>query len=107
MLLQWSEWDSHPLTVLEAFAADVLVVGSDIESNRDLLGEAQVCATEGEAVGLIRRVIEDPERSRALLAEQRRRRDRFSAGRMVADWLHIYSGLTSESAATPSPGDSG
>lgn len=107
VLLQWSEWDSHPLTVLEAFAADVLVVGSDIDSNRDLLGEAQVCATEGEAVALIRRMIEDPERSRALLAEQRRRRDRFSAGRMVDDWLRIYSGLTSEDGATASPGDGG
>ena len=41
VLLNWSSKDSHPLAVLEAMAKDVLVVASDIDPNRELLGASR------------------------------------------------------------------
>jgi glycosyltransferase involved in cell wall biosynthesis len=93
VLLNWSEWDSHPLSVLEAMAFDVPVIGSDIEANRELLGDQQVVATEEDAMRLVRAAIVDEGCRRAILDRQRRRRDRFAATRMVHDWLRIYRSL--------------
>jgi glycosyltransferase involved in cell wall biosynthesis len=93
VLLNWSEWDSHPLSVLEAMAFDVPVIGSDIEANRELLGDAQVAATEEDAKRLVRAAIVDEGCRRAILDRQRRRRERFAATRMVDDWMRIYGAL--------------
>jgi glycosyltransferase involved in cell wall biosynthesis len=93
VLLHWSEWDSHPLSVLEAMAFDVPVIGSDIGANRELLGDEQVRATEEKAVELVRAVIGDGGFRRAILNRQRQRRTRFAATRMVHDWLRIYGAL--------------
>jgi glycosyltransferase involved in cell wall biosynthesis len=105
VLLHWSEWDSHPLSVLEAMASDVLVIGSDIEPNRELLGDEQVLATEEEAAQLVRAVISDDGRRRAMLDRQRGRRERFAATRMVDDWLGVYAGLVQRVGARAPTGD--
>jgi glycosyltransferase involved in cell wall biosynthesis len=91
--LHWSAWDAQPLAVLEAMAHDVVVVASDIPANRELLGPRQVCSTEDAAVQLLRAVITEPALRVDLLAEQRKRRTRYSADRMVTDWLGVYRRL--------------
>ncbi len=91
--LHWSAWDGLALTVLEALARDVVVVASDIPANHEIVGDAQVCATPGEAITLIERLLDDPQLVERCLDEQRRRRPRWSAERMVADWIDVYEGL--------------
>lgn len=99
VFLNWSAWDSHPLTVLEAMAFDVLVVASDIEANRDLIGANQVAAGEEGAIELLRAALTDPDRRNQMLAEQHRRRTAFGRERMVSDWLGLYAQLASGDAA--------
>src|SRR4051794_7487670 len=92
-MLHWTAWDAQSLAVLEAMARDVVVIASDIPASRELLGDAQVCGTEDEAVALLRAVIEDPDVHERLLESQRRRRRHYSAERMTADWLAVYRTL--------------
>ncbi|HKH42750.1 MAG TPA: glycosyltransferase family 4 protein [Solirubrobacterales bacterium] len=94
VLLNWSAWDSHPLSVLEAMAFDVLVIGSDIEANRELLGANQIAATEEEAVRLVCGILDDETERRMMLEDQRRRAARFGSTRMVRDWLRVYRALS-------------
>ena len=75
-------------------AQDVVVVASDIPANRELLGPRQVCRTEEAAVELLRAVITEPALRADLLAEQRSRRTRHGADRMVTDWLGVYRRLS-------------
>jgi glycosyltransferase involved in cell wall biosynthesis len=89
--LHWSAWDSQPLAVLEAMSQDAVVVASDIPANRELLGARQVSATEHGAVQLLRRVVSEPDYREALLRDQRARRVRYSARRMVSGWIELYA----------------
>jgi len=91
--LHWSAWDGLSLAILEALAHDVIVVASDIPANREAVGAGQLARTEAEAVELIRGLLEDPSRRDAALREQRERRARFSAARMVAGWRQVYEKL--------------
>lgn len=93
VFLNWSAWDSHPLTVLEAMAFDVLVIASDIEANRDLVGAGQVRASEEDAIALLRAALTDSGGREEMLREQRRRRTAFGRERMVSDWLGLYARL--------------
>jgi glycosyltransferase involved in cell wall biosynthesis len=88
--LHWSAWDGQSLTMLEALARDVVVVASDIPANREVVGNRQVFKDEAGAVDLIVTVLRDPSVREALLAEQRARRGRFSARRMVEEWIDLY-----------------
>jgi glycosyltransferase involved in cell wall biosynthesis len=90
VLLNWSSKEGHPLSVLEAMALNVVVIGSDIEPNRELLGPEQVCASEDQAAELLREVLTDRDRRDELLEAQRVRSRSFAASRMVADWMRIY-----------------
>jgi len=98
--LHWTAWDGHPLSILEAMAGDVLVVASDIPPNRDVVGGEQVCATEEEAVALLRRVLLDADFAERLLDSQRARRPRYAARRMVEEWLALYARLAREAPAS-------
>jgi glycosyltransferase involved in cell wall biosynthesis len=91
--LHWTAWDGLALSLLDAMARDVVVVGSDIPPTRDLIGRRQVCASEPDAVELIRRVLSEPSLRDALLADQRRRRAAHSAERMTRLWLEVYERL--------------
>lgn len=103
VLLNWSAWEGHPLGVLEAMAYDVLVIASDIEANRELVGPEQVCATEEQATRLLRELLTDRDRLAERLHAQRERRRRFGASRMGRDWLRVYERLAARQAYTAAP----
>jgi glycosyltransferase involved in cell wall biosynthesis len=88
--LHWTAWDGQPLSILEALACDAVVVASDIEPNRELLDERQLCASEAEAVALIRQLVGAPDLAREFLESQRERRGHYSQSRMVERWLATY-----------------
>ncbi|HXF30972.1 MAG TPA: glycosyltransferase family 4 protein [Solirubrobacterales bacterium] len=105
ILLHWTGWDGLPLSVLEAMAEDVIVIGHDIDAVREIVGPGQVRATETEAGQLLRHVLEDPQLREAMLREQRRRRPAYSATRMTAGWKDLYTSLLevpTNRGATPS-----
>lgn len=91
--LHWAAWDGQPLAVLEAMARDVVVVGSDIPPLREILGAEQVCASEEQAIELLRAVLGDDALRERLLASQRERRAVYGTGRMVAEWRGLYRQL--------------
>ncbi|HKN94020.1 MAG TPA: glycosyltransferase [Thermoleophilaceae bacterium] len=89
--LHWSAWDGRSLAVLEAMAHDVVVVASDIEPNREILSPLQICSSEEEAAQLLRAVVTDEAVRERLLADQRERREGFSAMEMAAEWEAVYT----------------
>lgn len=93
--LHWTSWDGQPLSILEAMAMDVVVVASDIEPNREVLGRDAVCSSEEQAVDLLRRVAVDREFAETLRSSQRKRRLHYGASRMVDEWLQVYDRLVS------------
>ena len=97
--LHWTAWDGQPLSVLEAMARDVVVVASDIEANRELVGPGPVCRDEAEAVALLRSVVADPDHRERLLASQRARRGAYGARRMVDEWRELYEAVAGRGAA--------
>jgi glycosyltransferase involved in cell wall biosynthesis len=76
--------------VLEAMARDVVVVGSDIPPLREILGAEQVCASEEQAIELLRAILGDHALRERLLASQRERRAAYGTGRMVVEWRALY-----------------
>jgi glycosyltransferase involved in cell wall biosynthesis len=102
--LHWSRWDGLSLAILEAMANDVIVIASDIPPNVEVLGEEQTCASEREALALIREILENEELRAKLRARQRRRAARFGARRMTDEWLRIYADLADRRPVTRRPG---
>jgi glycosyltransferase involved in cell wall biosynthesis len=101
--LHWTAWDGQPLSILEAMAFDAVVVASDIPANREVVGLRQTCASEEQASALVRRVILEPELRASLLREQRERRGRYAARRMVSEWVATYEMLAERPAAATAP----
>ena len=106
VLLHWTGWDGQPLSILEAMAADVVVVGRDIPPVREILGPERVTTDEREAARLVRLALTDPDWRDAALREQRLRRTRYRASSMVAGWRSVYrrlAGRADESLQEISP----
>jgi glycosyltransferase involved in cell wall biosynthesis len=86
-----------PLALLEAMAAGVPVVASDIPAHREVLGAASpglVAGTPEAFASALRALLADPEARRALGAEQRTRaRSEFDARQMLTDIEAIYGRL--------------
>jgi glycosyltransferase involved in cell wall biosynthesis len=93
VLLHWTGWDGLPLSVLEAMADDVIVIGHDIDAVREIVGPGQVRATEEEGRELLRQTLADPELRRQMLIEQRRRRPEYGAAKMTEGWKELYASL--------------
>jgi len=88
-----------PLALLEAMAAGLPVVASDIPGHREVLGAASpglVAGTPEAFASALRTLLADPEARRALGAEQRTRaRSEFDARQMLIDIEAIYGRLLS------------
>jgi glycosyltransferase involved in cell wall biosynthesis len=93
VLLHWTGWDGLPLSVLEAMADDVIVIGHDIDAVREIVGPGQVRATEEEGRELLRQTLADPELRKQMLIEQRRRRPEYGAAKMTEGWKELYASL--------------
>lgn len=91
--VHWSGWDGAALSILEALAYDVVVVASDIPANRAILGDEQVCATEDDAVAMLRRVVLDEGYRGELLERQRRIRAGFGRRTMTDAWMDLYASM--------------
>jgi glycosyltransferase involved in cell wall biosynthesis len=100
--LHWSACDGQSVAVLEAMARDVVVIGSDIPPNRELLDPAQLFTREEDAALMLRRIIESPDLRDAMLASQRRRSSAHGAERMVSGWIDVYE-QTASAHATVRP----
>lgn len=96
--LHWTAWDGQPLSVMEAMANDVIVIAHDIPATREMLGPAQVCAGEEEAIRLLRRLLSDDSQRERMLASQRERRRLYSADRMVTEWRSAYERIARRSS---------
>jgi hypothetical protein len=76
-------------------ANDVVVVASDIPATREMLGPRQVCATENQAMQLLREILVKPALRQELLKSQRERRVNYSARRMAGEWRTVYERVVS------------
>lgn len=93
LFVHYSRWDALPNAVIEAMAAGVPVVASDIPGNHDALGEAGLFV--GDEVALLKacqRLIDDPEERRRLgEAGRERARREFSRQRQLAALSRLYA----------------
>jgi len=106
--------EGTPVSAIEAGAAGVPVVATDVGGVRDVIvdGETGLLAASGDAAGLARRVIQvldDRALAEAMSAAARRWvTGRYSADRLVDDIRSLYLSLlprqaAPDSLATPTP----
>ena len=94
--LSTSDYEGCPLAVMEAMAAGVPVVATDVSGTRDLVvaGETGLLAERRQPeriAAALAELIGDSERARALgLAGRRLARDRFPSARMLAQIEELY-----------------
>jgi glycosyltransferase involved in cell wall biosynthesis len=94
-----SSFEGLPNSILEAMAAGVPVVASDIPGNRDLVvpGETGYLVPVGDRAALATRaneLLDNPERARAMgEAGRRRALDEFSVARMIERFVKLYREL--------------
>lgn len=97
-LVHWSTTDGQSVTVLEAMARDVAVVGSDIAANRELVPERQLFDDEDSAVALLRQVVTDKEVRHGIIDDQRRQRAGHGAKAMAERRERVYEDLVGRSS---------
>jgi glycosyltransferase involved in cell wall biosynthesis len=90
-----SDWEGLPLAALEALAAGVPVVSTDVAGARDALstGAGLVVPRDHQAIaGAILELLRDPARRDAMAAEGRRLyEERFTTERMIESYFALYS----------------
>jgi glycosyltransferase involved in cell wall biosynthesis len=93
LFVHYSRWDAFPNAVLEAMAAGVPVVASDLPGNRDVLGDCGLYASdEVSLLEACQRLIDRPdERSRLGAAGRERVRREFSRERQLAALSALYA----------------
>ncbi|MBI5202599.1 MAG: glycosyltransferase [Elusimicrobia bacterium] len=93
VFVHYSRWEGLPNAVLEAMAAGVPVVASDVAGNRDAIGDSGLYASD--EVQLLERTLElvdDPERRRRLGTAARARVEKeFSRAKTLETLQRLYS----------------
>lgn len=90
-----SDWEGLPIVLLEAAAAGLPCVATNVGSIADVLGDSDLLVPAGEP-GLLaqamRRMMQMSDEERRQLGESLRNRakDRFAMDRVVEQWLEIY-----------------
>lgn len=95
-----SRWEGFGLVAVEAMAAGVPVIASDVPGLREVLGEAAVRVPAGDARALqeaIGAVAADPERRRRMQEEGLRQAARFGIEASVAAYERLYVELLTDS----------
>lgn len=109
---QGSQYEGLPNAIMEAMAAKVPVVASDIPGNRDLVvsGETGFLVPVGNRAARVRatdRILKDRCLARQLgNAGQRRVLQQFNVGNMIEGHTNLYRDLLQGSARQSRPGDS-
>lgn len=95
LYVQPSLYESQGLSILEAMAAGVPVVATEVGGVRDAVipGETGVLVAPGDAAALARAIVStagDPEREARAARAAARVRSEFGAARMAADYAALY-----------------
>jgi glycosyltransferase involved in cell wall biosynthesis len=92
-----SDWEGLPLAALEALAAGVPVVSTDVAGARDALGTGAgivVPRDHAAIAGAIVELLRDPARRQRMAAEGRRLyEERFTTERMIESYLALYDSV--------------
>ncbi|MCO5168446.1 MAG: glycosyltransferase [Planctomycetes bacterium] len=99
-----SRWEGFGLALVEAMAAGLPVVVSDVDSLPEVLGDAGVLVAPDDPAALaaaLAPLLIDPARREALGRAARARAARFDVGGMVAAWAALYEGLGPAVAEAP------
>jgi len=100
LLVVPSRWEGFGLVAVEAMAAGVPLIASDVPGLREVLGEAAVRVPPGDVGALaeaIRAVGADPERRCRMQEEGLRQAARFRIERCVEDYERLYAELLTAS----------
>ena len=97
LLVFSSDWEGMPITAIEAMAASVPVVSTDVEGMRELLGEEAGVIVPREVAGLAAAIIDllrsPGERKRMGEAGRRRYTERYSLARTIDSYRALYAEL--------------
>jgi glycosyltransferase involved in cell wall biosynthesis len=94
--LHWTSWDGLSVTLLEAIANDVVVVASDTEPNREVLGADAVYSTEADAVAAIRILLTDAAAWQERVLDQRSRAFGYGASVSQAQWNALLTAASDQ-----------
>jgi glycosyltransferase involved in cell wall biosynthesis len=92
--IQTSAWEGLPISVIEALAAGLPVVATNIIGNRDLLlgtGTGELVDTPAQMITALRALIDDKKRRvRTGLAARRLAHERYSSAAMMRGYYQLY-----------------
>ncbi len=93
LMVMSSHWEGCPLSAIEAMAAGLPVVASDVQGLSETIGEAGVLFPHGDHKALAsacQRILEDGGLRASLAARGREYASQFGIGRMASEYERLY-----------------
>jgi glycosyltransferase involved in cell wall biosynthesis len=106
LYVQSARYDGFSLVAVEAMAAGVPLLATDIPGLRDTVGAPDQCVPPGDAQALahaIEAAVTDPARYEAMAQRGKRQARDFDGHRMIAEYEAIYARLAAQSQASTVP----